>query len=359
MPHAQDDTRTPDDPQRNVSGDRPERAVTVTDAGRTQTAAELQPVAAARGASRLLSTHAQDSQRKRQADERVLSQSQVLIAQTRQLDSRLNVASQTDRQLERRAAGLVTQLARRLSVLLSRTSSVLPMLPGHGNRRVNHYVVHAERAAADQATTGRVRLLTIGSNGMLRVGSTDSDALGIVWMEYDPFMPAPGWDLETVVERLTAVVVRIEGHVDAVESRVRERSRALETLTAATVRKTSATTTPAPIPNPLSPLLSMSHAQRGVPGAPGAPASTEQFAQAMEAAMEQDLDVAMSGAAGETAGEKAGDNVGDIFPVQPVTAQAPDTGSVESESPTPGSLDDAKARYERSRHKRQLFDRLR
>ncbi len=401
MPHEQDDTRTPDDPQRNVSGERPVRAAAVTDANRTRTGAASGAPADAPATASLLSPHAQSSLRKRQADERVLSSSQALIAQTRQLDSRLNVAAQTDRQLARRAAGLVTQLARRLSVLLSRTSSLLPVLPGHGNRRVSHYVVHAERSLAGSETSGPVRMLTIGSNGMLRVGNTDSDASGIVWAEYDPFAPAAGWELEVVIERLTAVVVRIEGHVDAVESRVQERSRALDSLTAATARKAAAASPPPVSRNPISPLLSMSHSAGRVPSStpaatppsratrveaasgsisgerdgtmdtatpsttPSAPSTLDELHAALEAemaiemeeAMEQDLDQAMAGAGN------------DIFPAprdqNSLRSDEPSVPSVSATepqpepAPAPGSLEDAQARYERSRHKRQLFDRLR
>jgi len=300
-----------------------------------------------------LTPHAAALTRKRQADERVHAQSLALIVQARQLDTRLNAASQTDRQLARRAASLVTQLARRLSVLLSRTASLLPMLPGHGGRRINHYVVHAERAVAGAEGAGRVRMLTIGSNGMLRVGSTERDATGIVWVEYDPFAPAADWDLETVIERLTGVVLRVEGHVDAVESRVLERARVMDALSAAASRKPSAPAhAPPPSRHPISPLLSLTHGAAAGGGADRIDAELSEALQVdvvAERAREQEIDDAMAGAGAE------------IFPhadpvEDPVTD--PDTDPTAN-APAPGSLEDAQVRYERSRKKRQMFDRLR
>ncbi|MES2523246.1 MAG: hypothetical protein V4617_11140 [Gemmatimonadota bacterium] len=162
-----------------------------------------------------------------------MTQSTKLIAQARQLDVRLRNVSQADRQLARRAAGHIVQLARRLSSLLSRSATSLPKLPSVGaSSRISHYVLHAERVSGEHAPTQRVRMLTVGSNGMLRTGITDNDATSMIWVEYDPFNPTEGWDLDIVLERLADVLGRVESQVTTLETRSRERSQTLGGLMA-------------------------------------------------------------------------------------------------------------------------------
>lgn len=168
---------------------------------------------------------------------RATEQSTQLIAQARQLDSRLRSATQTDRQLTRRAASHLTQLARRLSVLLSRTSTALPMIPVVGvGRRLNHYVLHAERLESGDAGAASVRMLTIGSNGMLRTGSTDLNGSSFVWIEYDPFDPGEVWDVDTVLQWLADALQSLESQVEAVETRTRERTQSLDALVSTSKR---------------------------------------------------------------------------------------------------------------------------
>jgi hypothetical protein len=170
-----------------------------------------------------------------------VEQSAQLIAQARQLDSRLRNATQTDRQLTRRAAGHLTQLARRLSVLLSRTPTALPMIPVAGiGRRLAHYVLHAERTEVGEAGATLVRMLTIGSNGMLRTGSTDLHGSSFVWIEYDPFDPEETWPVDTVLQWLADALQQLESQVEAVESRTRERTESLNALVSTTKRAASA-----------------------------------------------------------------------------------------------------------------------
>ena len=179
-------------------------------------------------------------------------QSTQLIAQARQLDTRLRTATHVDRQLTRRAAGHLTQLARRLSVLLSRTSTALPMIPVAGvGRKLNHYVLHAERVNESSAPDS-VRMLTVGSNGMLRTGSTDLDGHSFVWIEYDPFDPTGGWEVDMVLQWVADALQRLETQVEAIEVRTRERTQSLGTLVAATKKPGSAPEGRAP--NPFAPL---------------------------------------------------------------------------------------------------------
>ncbi len=159
--------------------------------------------------------------------EPVGSRGALLSAHARSLDSRLRVAALSERQANRRAAAHVLQLSRRISRLLPRVPTLLPVLPESGrDGRVRHYVLQAQPVVG----TGGTRILTISTHSVLRFGEFDGSGRPVLWNEYDPLQPVAGWDLEIVLERLAEVLGRIHEQVEQLEARVAARARNLNAL---------------------------------------------------------------------------------------------------------------------------------
>ena len=269
-------------------------------------------------------------------------ESAQLIAQARQLDTRLRSVTQTDRQLTRRAASHLSQLARRLSVLLSRTTTALPMIPVAGaGRRLNHYVLHAERQSGDENGAGSVRMLTIGSNGMLRTGSTDLDGTSFVWVEYDPFSPAEGWEVEVVLQWLADALQRMEGQVEAIETRTRERTETLNALVSSSKRPTPSAPETTRTPHPFAPMPAASRSPLAEP----APSRQTTPSHVSPFAPSQPTHVSHA--------EAAVARLNDTPPVDAMEELAR-AEEDEIESAEPESMEDAA-----TRHRRELFKRIR
>ncbi len=259
------------------------------------------------------------------------SRGALLAAQARSLDARLRVAALSDRQASRRAAAHVVQLARRISRLLPRVPTLLPVLPESGrDGRVRHYVLQAQPVVGTNGT----RILTISTHSVLRFGEFDGTGRPVLWNEYDPLQPVSGWDLEVVLERLGQVLAQIQEQVEQLEARVAARANNLNALlngspsskptsvsppsgplpsrpsaparVVVSVPKKTAVRVPVPLPVPIPPAAAAVAAAAVVPDV-GLDAVLEVLAHATEPALKQSDEVR------ESSGAAPSESMAEVF----------------------------------------------